>query len=319
MKTLLKMKKRELVEIARCFLANWIWLTRIPKRFPKEEGAISPCNRSGAGSGHSKASLIPKIIWMYWETVELPRYIVKIVDRAKMQNPDHEVVVLSNSTLRSYLPEFEITGEMLIAHKADIIRLELLYKYGGIWLDCTTILNKSLEWVHSLDKECEYDLIGYYRDLSTTDYSNPAIETWFLCARPLNAFLKEWLDQLSPLKSLGSKRYYQMISLRPDYETISQQVESPKYLLPNLACQIAMRKQGELSLYLKKAEDSALYLLEYYKRYSRINYALCRLNIPLDRLPIIKLTSGCRSLVPLLDRAGLIKKKSIMGAVLGEA
>lgn len=315
--TVRRARGKDVFRIARCFIANWIRKTASPDHFPDKEHILDINNsvhskESGNGSGS-----IPKIIWMYWEAGEIPDYVQKMISRIREQNPHHEFHLVRKKTLKSYLPDLEFQGEMPVANKTDIIRLELLYRYGGIWLDCTIFINGNLQWVHELDQKLEYDLIAYYRDFSTIDYSYPVVESWFLCARPQNSFIKEWLEQLSPLRCLGSKNYYQVIRQRSDYECIKQKIDSPEYLLVYLACQIAMRNHKAFNIYLKRAEDSALYLLEYYKsNYSKINFALCRFNIPANTLPIIKLTSGCRSLVPLFQNAGLIKKYSLMGRIL---
>jgi mannosyltransferase OCH1-like enzyme len=36
---------------------------------------------------------------------------------------------------------------LTLAKRSDWVRLELLNRYGGIWLDASTILTESLAWV----------------------------------------------------------------------------------------------------------------------------------------------------------------------------
>jgi hypothetical protein len=94
--------------------------------------------------------------------------------------------------------------DVTLSHKSDILRLELLHKYGGIWIDGTCIFNETLDWVHRANKQYAFDLIAYYRQSSTVDIANPVIESWFLCTHPANEFIGLWKDEFNRILLLGS-------------------------------------------------------------------------------------------------------------------
>ena len=69
-----------------------------------------------------------------------------------------ELVVLDGKTvfdwitLSDHVVQLWKTGKMRAAHFADICRVELLYRYGGVWMDATSYLDAPLpEWLWEAD------------------------------------------------------------------------------------------------------------------------------------------------------------------------
>ena len=96
-------------------------------------------------------------IWMMWyQGIENAPLIVQsciksvILNRAK-----HPVYIISKYNLNKYikLPKYIIqkfhSGYIHIAHFSDIVRLALLYKYGGYWIDATYFINRPLTKVNT--------------------------------------------------------------------------------------------------------------------------------------------------------------------------
>ena len=51
--------------------------------------------------------------------------------------------------------------KLTFQQQSDLVRLFLLYEYGGIWLDITTILTDDLKWITKKFNE-GYDQVGFY-------------------------------------------------------------------------------------------------------------------------------------------------------------
>jgi hypothetical protein len=102
---------------------------------------------------------IPKIIWIFWYQglSEAPYIVKKCIDSWVKQNPDWEVVVLDKNNLNNYItPEEKLLNQPL-AKQANLIRLQLLYKYGGVWADATTYCMKPIDqWIH------DYTASGFF-------------------------------------------------------------------------------------------------------------------------------------------------------------
>lgn len=85
-------------------------------------------------------------IWILWlqGMKTAPKLVQKCYESLCINKPeDFDVIVLDNSNLKEYisLPEFVWKkynqGLISATHLSDIIRMELLYVYGGCWIDAT--------------------------------------------------------------------------------------------------------------------------------------------------------------------------------------
>ena len=75
------------------------------------------------------------------------------------------------------------------AHFSDVLRLELLIKYGGIWLDATVYLTGAMpQYMY------ERDLFAY-SIINDVDITR-TLENWFIVAKPNNRILKTIRDML---------------------------------------------------------------------------------------------------------------------------
>ena len=93
---------------------------------------------------------------------------------------------------------------MLIAHKSDLIRTQLLVKYGGVWADPTTYPLKGLD-----------DWLPSYLESGLFMFQNPGrdrvISNWFIAARPSNVLLEALFNGLceywsgNNFRNLGEK------------------------------------------------------------------------------------------------------------------
>lgn len=270
---------------------------------------------------HNKKNAdIPKIIWMFWDSESIPAEVNLFKERIKIDNPEYELNLVTFENLNSYADElvFDENVEIPIANKSDLIRLALLYKYGGIWLDITTILLKPLSWFLQIDNINNFDLIAFYREKSTTDFSRPIIESWFLAAPPNNEFIKRWYEALAPLLTMGAKKYFFELKEHPNYTQILQSIDRPDYLLVYLAAQLVLLNYpNQYNFYLRKCENNAFLIHESVKWNAiKINSYLAFKNIDkTNGLPIVKITSIERTFLKYLLQSKLINANSIYGSL----
>lgn len=84
-------------------------------------------------------------IWMcWWQGVEHSPEIVKAcIDSVKKNSAGREVIVITDANINEYVafPEWVLElrrkGILSRTHLSDLLRLELLARYGGLWLDST--------------------------------------------------------------------------------------------------------------------------------------------------------------------------------------
>lgn len=264
------------------------------------------------------AGNIPKIIWFYWDKPERPDLVRATIERVRRLNPDHEIRVIDLESAAGFIDaSFLKRADLRPQHKSDLIRLELLAKYGGIWSDATCIYNEDFSWVQHVSREKSPDLIAYYRNKDTFDRNFPILESWFLACPPEAGFIVAWKDEFRKVIDVGSHEYFNRIRERADFSEIRQGITRGEYLVVYFAAQIAMREMGNCGFYLRKAEDSP-YLYQDMVKWDREWMAtyLCRLRCPDPVPPVIKLTHSNRYLLPFMISHGLVRKDSILGQFL---
>ena len=95
---------------------------------------------------------VPKIIWTCWWQGEenLPPTVKRCIESIRKYCPDYELRIITADNMSDYvkLPDYIMQkhrkGYILRAHLADILRMALLVKYGGIWMDATVFLTAPL-------------------------------------------------------------------------------------------------------------------------------------------------------------------------------
>ena len=157
-----------------------------PATAQKPEAAQAP---AASQSAHK-----PGKIWMFWSSGEesAPPIARKCIASIRENLPDREVVVLSEKTYRDYVtfPSFiqeKIDrGEMMKAHMADLLRLELLIRYGGTWIDATVFCPGGKIPAYMLDSD-----LFLFQDLKPGfDGHCQRISNWMITARAGNPVLK---------------------------------------------------------------------------------------------------------------------------------
>ena len=269
-------------------------------------------------SGEKDLPEIPKKVWMYWDDEYLPKSMMLNIQKLRKDNPDHDIYLLNRLTVKEVLPDFIFTSTQLTEQqKSEVIRLELLLRYVGIAIDCSTLLFEDLSWVHREHQERRMDVIGYYRENSTVNYLAPVIENWFLAATANNPFIREWQKQYAPIKHLGEQNYFNELNKRDDYALLTQKIEQPQQQLGSLAQQAAMREYRRVNLFLRKCEANAYY----YQRLSgwksdTFAHTILFNQRPMTPPPVIKLSGNERLHLDFNLRLGNYNRSSLLGEMM---
>ena len=94
-------------------------------------------------------------IWICWfQGIEKAPELVKACYNSVVKNyNDKQIIVLTEENYKQYvdIPEYILKkwekGYITFAHFSDILRIELLSKYGGLWLDSTIFTTKKSDLV----------------------------------------------------------------------------------------------------------------------------------------------------------------------------
>ncbi len=137
----------------------------------------------GAAEAKSRSENMP--LWTYWATGfdTAPDIVRACHSRLQKENRSNKIIALDDSNLGNYI---EIPGfifDRLASNKthfSDVLRLNLLARHGGIWIDSTCfVVGDTLDFASSMLKS---GFFAYARN-ATDQYM---LSNWFLAARPNN-------------------------------------------------------------------------------------------------------------------------------------
>lgn len=184
-------------------------------------------------------SIIPKQIWTYWNNDELTPVVTKCINSWKKYNPDYKVTIVTPSNLSQYI-DFDVKKVEFNdspARESDIIRLNILAKYGGVWCDASILMTRPFDF----ETNSNHQFVGYYIEHYTTKPQWPCIEGWFFATVPNGDFVTKWRDSFMSISNFGSVEKYidDLRSRNVDVQRTDQGMLN--YLAINLAAQDAMQ------------------------------------------------------------------------------
>jgi hypothetical protein len=131
---------------------------------------------------------VPRTLWMLWlqGKDEAPPLVRASVTSWRALNPTWEVTVLDQESMHDYVDLPDFPGHVKPNHIANIVRLQLLNRYGGVWTDATTLC------LRPLDEWLEYATpTGFFA------FAKPqpirALANWFIAAEEQSPFVSAWL------------------------------------------------------------------------------------------------------------------------------
>lgn len=121
-------------------------------------------------------------IWIYWEQGwQSAPYKNKVCLQSwiKYNEKDWTINVIDKRDVQRLLDMDNLIpgfwSKQPIQSRADVVRINLLHKYGGVWVDSTTFCTKPLSaWLTKLD----YELFWFERK----DMKRSMMSNWFLAA-----------------------------------------------------------------------------------------------------------------------------------------
>lgn len=248
----------------------------------------------------AKKYILPNIIWSYWHDRNIPKDVKRIIDHRRRIMDSYEHIVLHEDTVWDYIddappPNFDSLGH---AHKADWIRLVLLKKYGGCWMDASIIVNskEAIDTLFNNARKKRVDLSAFYLDTRTfRKQPHTYIENWFIIAPKQSPLIQKWLNEYEYAIRIGFEQYKKQVHVRiPKYNRFST------YLTQHVCLQIVIQKSWVLpNIDLSKAEDSMFKIHSTCWKYED-KAGECIMNkIRTDKtipsiVPFIKLTNGER-------------------------
>ncbi len=125
--------------------------------------------------GRDHAPEIVKANWCRWQAL----------------NPDDELVILERPDAHDLMAAWPVeTSELTPQNMSDLVRIELLSRNGGIWVDASTFPVRPLaDWLAPLGAQSGF--FAFRRDGDARPLAN-----WFLAAVPGSMIITKWRSQI---------------------------------------------------------------------------------------------------------------------------
>jgi hypothetical protein len=160
-------------------------------------------------------------IWCYWGQGEenIPEF-QKLCIKSWKKNlgQEYKINIISKDYFLSIQNEFndDYLSKFTFQQQSDIVRLYLLYEYGGIWMDITTILQNDLSFILNKFKQ-GYEQVGFNVEYPLHSKKNIVLESWFIAVKSKKNF-KIGLWKETFIKILNESLKYGSIKKSPTWK-----------------------------------------------------------------------------------------------------
>lgn len=284
---------------AAAFRTVYAVLARLRPRTAAAYAATAPV-AAPPGDGAAASAAIPRRIWSYWHSVQPDAFVERCIANWRAQCPGFEVQVLNQRTVREHVPpaDWPEGFEGLDPVKqSDWIRLYLVSRFGGYWLDATVLLTRPIDWLEAMRQAQGADFAGFYLQGYTQDAQFPVVENWTFGAPAGEAFVTAWQREFHhALFEVGTAAYLAARQAEPGWTQLLQGIPDPVYLLGHVTAQRVLRRDGAAHrLALVRAEETAFFYQKavgwkWYLLYPRLCLVPADAQVP----PLVKLRGGER-------------------------
>ena len=133
---------------------------------------------------------VPKVVYCYWDT-ELDEFLKQCIKTWKFCNPSWKILIINKNTINQYLDVANLRHNDSPARLTDYLRLEILSKYGGVWMDISCWVTESFEWIHQIQSKYNPQVIGFRVPNKNCDI----MESWFIACVKNSDFMMKWRNE----------------------------------------------------------------------------------------------------------------------------
>ena len=144
----------------------------------------------------NRKGLYKNCIWTAWLQGEedAPEVVRLTLASIRKNSNGHKVIVLTNDNINNYINiPLEIkskykTGIIGNAHFADVVRMMILSKYGGLWLDATMFIHKPID---NCAFTTSFFSLGYETNVKTRFITNNKWRVYLIGGLPGSQFISQ--------------------------------------------------------------------------------------------------------------------------------
>lgn len=211
------------------------------------------------GQGPENNDPIPKIIWTFWDAHLESSLVDLCFEQIRNLLPDYKLNIITRKNVGTFLGHdiMQPRTDISFVNFTDLVRLKLLNKYGGYWIDASVFITQKFDWISDLRKKYSPDIIGFFSDFFTSDYNFPLLETWFIASTPNNLFIETWCKEFE--KCYISENPHEYFNIEKKNIFFLQKIDNDlsNYLIAYLAASKIMRQNDNFRLLIMPSSESA--------------------------------------------------------------
>ena len=246
--------------------------------------------------------ILPKIIYSFWDNLENDLLIQSFIKNWKNKfSKEWEIIFMSKKTVHKYVSNEFLkkygTGQMDVTRFSDFLRLELLTKNGGVWLDASIMIidGKFLDDYYNEMIRNNYDGSFYEFKEKKLDNSLPYIENWFMMAPKNSKILTDLYYEFNRAFEMDFLKYkFEVLASSgiPLYNTVDY--GNNTYLLQHAIFNYLFKKNNKYNITLKNATENMYKIHKIFQWNSKSMFEYILLNDNWKNYIAIKLTKGNR-------------------------
>lgn len=198
-------------------------------------------------------------VWMFWDSEPLPLVVQLCWNNwcfwcEKSKNnfvptllTDQNVAQYIDLSSHSCFNQDTTNGPAL---RSDFIRLALLAKYGGVYMDATVVITEPLDWIlgHK-DRGHQYFQAMFNPQNMNISCKVPVIENSFMAAPPEHELIKTWLARISSLDDCQSSSIKRMVKSTPKQKNLDTAYHFVYHVLTQILIDNPIQDFGSFNLY----------------------------------------------------------------------
>jgi hypothetical protein len=152
--------------------------------------------------------ILPKKIFMYWNEVNITnRFVKRNVDNLKKIIGNHYTLFIFNEeNIREEIGDLiNIKEKISHQHFADFVRLFLLRKYGGMWIDASLVIfdKKFVDDIYEIFDNNRFDVFLYEYKGYQDELEKKYLENRLIVAPENSIFIMDMYDAYTKALNMG--------------------------------------------------------------------------------------------------------------------
>jgi hypothetical protein len=208
---------------------------------------------------------LPKIIYAFWDDLDKNPLVKSCINSWRRHlSAKWQIVVLNKDNVYKYVePEFIKkygSGTIDSTRFADFLRIDLLQKRGGVWMDACIFITsgKFLDDMHDEMTANKYDACFYEYKENTLLPSQPHIDNWFMMAPKGSKIITDLYREFDRGYDMGFVKYKESVIIPSDIildKTIGLDPENT-YLMQHAIFHYLFKIGNHYDIILKNATES---------------------------------------------------------------